>query len=50
MAEDLTQVEHLCELGYPAKKLNNIADAIENQLSAAPETPKLPTGSGQRDP
>jgi hypothetical protein len=50
IAADLTQVEHLWELSHAAEKLDNIADAIENLLSAIPDEPQTSTDLSPCDP
>ena len=50
IAADLTQVQHLWELSHAAEKLDNIADAIENLLSAISDEPQTPTDLRQCDP
>jgi hypothetical protein len=50
IAADLTQVRHLWELKHAAEKLDDIAAAIENLLSAIPDEPQNPTDLRQFDP
>ena len=50
IAADLTQVQHLWELGHAAEKLDNIADEIEKLLIAISDEPQTPTDLRQCDP
>jgi hypothetical protein len=50
IAADLTQVQNLWELDHATEKLNNIADAIENLLSAIPDEPQASTDPSPCDP
>ena len=50
IAADLVQVRHLWELDHATEKLNKIATAIENLLSATPDKPQTPTDLRQCDP
>ncbi len=50
IAADLSQVQHLWELGHAVEKLDNIADAIENLLRTIPDEPQTPTDPGQYTP
>ena len=49
IAADLTQIRHLYEVSHAAEKLDSIADAIENLLSANPDEPQTSTELSQCD-
>ena len=50
IAADLTQIRNLWEVSHAAEKLDSIADAIENLLSANAGEPQTSTDLKQCDP